>query len=200
MGHFYTNYTLKGPGQQAVADALAGRDAIVTPDHKGCILVLLAALATVWFPREGYSQGDLAPLYLFITGSGSITRLQDGQLLNSGQSYHMTAIPDEGFKFDSWQPVVVTVVTLTNYSAAGDPILPPLTEETYSVEDTYINTPTLRFTMQPVNVISQGPDFSITQRHGWQANFVPVPNHRTPPCSRPDRPRRHCFLGSGLRE
>jgi len=30
MGNFYTNYTLRGPSQQAVAKALAGRSAIVT--------------------------------------------------------------------------------------------------------------------------------------------------------------------------
>ena len=39
MGNFYTNYTLKGPGQQAVASALAGRKALVTPENNGCVMV-----------------------------------------------------------------------------------------------------------------------------------------------------------------
>jgi len=39
MGNFYTNYTLKGPSQQIVADALAGRSAVVTPGQDGCIVV-----------------------------------------------------------------------------------------------------------------------------------------------------------------
>ncbi len=39
MGNFYTNYTLRGPGQQAVAAALAGRSAIVTPAKDGCVVV-----------------------------------------------------------------------------------------------------------------------------------------------------------------
>lgn len=39
MGNFYTNYTLKGPSQQAVAFALAGRKAIVTTDYNGCIMI-----------------------------------------------------------------------------------------------------------------------------------------------------------------
>ena len=39
MGNFYTNYTLKGPSQQAVASALAGRTSIVTPDYNGCVMV-----------------------------------------------------------------------------------------------------------------------------------------------------------------
>src|SRR6185503_13495471 len=39
MGNFYTNYTLRGPSQQAVAAALAGRSAIVTPAQDGCVVV-----------------------------------------------------------------------------------------------------------------------------------------------------------------
>jgi len=39
MGNFYTNYTLRGPGQQEVATALAGRAAIVTPEQDGCVVV-----------------------------------------------------------------------------------------------------------------------------------------------------------------
>jgi hypothetical protein len=39
MGNFYTNYTLKGPGHQAVASALAGRQTIVTPNYNGCVTV-----------------------------------------------------------------------------------------------------------------------------------------------------------------
>jgi hypothetical protein len=39
MGNFYTNYTLRGPSQQAVAKALAGRHAIVAPAQDGCVVV-----------------------------------------------------------------------------------------------------------------------------------------------------------------
>jgi len=38
MGGFYTNYTLRGPSQQAVAAALAGRKAIVTPQSNGFVV------------------------------------------------------------------------------------------------------------------------------------------------------------------
>jgi hypothetical protein len=38
MGGFYTNYTLRGPSQQAVAAALVGRKAIVTPESNGCVV------------------------------------------------------------------------------------------------------------------------------------------------------------------
>jgi len=40
MGNFYTNYTLKGAHQKAVASALVGRRAIVTPtDDNGYVVV-----------------------------------------------------------------------------------------------------------------------------------------------------------------
>jgi hypothetical protein len=39
MGGFYSNITLKGPEQAAVAKALHGRAAIVTPKVDGCVVV-----------------------------------------------------------------------------------------------------------------------------------------------------------------
>jgi hypothetical protein len=39
MGTFYTSYTLRGPSQQAVALALAGRTAIASPAQGGCVVV-----------------------------------------------------------------------------------------------------------------------------------------------------------------
>jgi hypothetical protein len=39
MGNFYTNHTLRGPSQQAVAVALAGRSAVVAPSQDGCVVV-----------------------------------------------------------------------------------------------------------------------------------------------------------------
>lgn len=38
MGNFYVNYTLRGPSQQAVADAFAERKAVIAPLHKGCVV------------------------------------------------------------------------------------------------------------------------------------------------------------------
>jgi hypothetical protein len=39
MGNFYVNHTLRGPSQQAVGKALAGRSALVTPVRDGCVVV-----------------------------------------------------------------------------------------------------------------------------------------------------------------
>jgi hypothetical protein len=39
MGNFYVNYTLRGPSQESVANALAGRKALITPSEKDCVVV-----------------------------------------------------------------------------------------------------------------------------------------------------------------
>ena len=39
MGNFYTNYTLRGPSQAEVANALTGRRARITSARNGCIVV-----------------------------------------------------------------------------------------------------------------------------------------------------------------
>jgi hypothetical protein len=39
MGAFYTNYTLRGVSQRAVAKALAGREALISREQNGCVVV-----------------------------------------------------------------------------------------------------------------------------------------------------------------
>src|SRR5690242_12194507 len=39
MGNFYTNFTLRGPSQQAVAKLLTGRSAFVTSEQNGVVMV-----------------------------------------------------------------------------------------------------------------------------------------------------------------
>jgi len=141
---------------------------------KKFILVLLVTLATVCFASHSYSQGTLAPLYLFTSGIGSITPLQDGQLLTVGQAYNMTAIPDSAFTFSSWQPVNVFVFNDVVMDVSGD--LSTNTSTVASPTADFTETSALTFTMQPVQVILDLPRVrTITESSGWQANFVPVP-------------------------
>jgi len=138
--------------------------------------ILLVALATVCFARQSYAQGTLAPLYLFTSGSGSITPLQNGDLLQVGQTYDMTAIPDSGFVFSSWQPVNVFAITQTNFDSGGNPILPPMTSIVPSLVPQFTYQPDLQFVMQPLMAITtNGQNPNISQSVGWQANFVPIP-------------------------
>ena len=89
------------------------------------ILLLLAAILAVQelpaqtasdIPRSvAQDSGDsYAPLMLFTNGGGRIVPYQDGQMLETGRTYVMVAIPSRGFAFSSWQPVVV--FTFTEYT------------------------------------------------------------------------------------
>jgi len=131
-------------------------------------LASLFILAMVCFGSQNYAQGTEAPLYLFTVGSGAVTPLQNGQLLEVGQSYDMTAIPDLGSTFGSWQAinVVVNIEHIPGQSTTTNVTIEPLAE--------YIQTPTLTFTMQaPTEVVSGFG--AIIGNSGWQANFEPVP-------------------------
>lgn len=137
-------------------------------------VVILAALTTVCFPSQIHSQGTLAPLYLSISGNGSITPLQDGDLLVVGQIYDMEAVPNSDSVFSSWQGVNVFTFTQMQVDASGNP-LPPLVSIVPSPGPNYSYQPILEFTMQPETVLSDTPNLTIVQSYGWQANFIPVP-------------------------
>lgn len=132
-------------------------------------------LAMVCFAHMGYSQGTLAPLYVYTNGDGSISPYQSGQMLEVGQTYDLTATPDPGYQFSSWEPVDVFIFTQTNYNN-GEPVLPPTVSIVPSVVPTNIYGADLEFTMQDViDITSPGENPEIVQAFGWQANFVPVP-------------------------
>jgi hypothetical protein len=62
MGGFYTNYTLRGPSQKAVASALAGRKAIVSPESSGCVVAYDEA-------SDDQDQEAIAALASHLSGS-----------------------------------------------------------------------------------------------------------------------------------
>ena len=134
--------------------------------------ISLVTLAVNIFPRQGHSQDASATFFVFTNGSGSITPLQNGQLLQVGQSYEMTAIPNTGYVFDSWQPITVFIDTtvFTN----GDGSVDSITNIISSPQPQYFSQPALDFVMQsPVTIISNSL-MTISVASGWQANFVPV--------------------------
>jgi hypothetical protein len=125
-----------------------------------------------------YAQGDVtyAPLYLSISGEGEISPFQNGQLLVVGQNYEMTATPDAGYAFSSWQEINVTTSTSleVDYGAT-----PPATNSIVSTDRSpvqiYYRQPLLNFILQPLTVVSADDTETVTINIGWQANFVPVP-------------------------
>ncbi len=136
----------------------------------------MVALAMLCFTRPGRAQDtNTAPLYLFIAGSGEISQLQNGQMLNVGQDYEMTALPDAGFIFSSWQQVNIFTFEQITIDANGNPN-PPIISQVTSPVPPSVFQPVLDFTMQPEMVLLNNPGVeTITQSSGWQANFTPTP-------------------------
>lgn len=139
---------------------------------KTLMFITLVTVAVMCCPRQCHAQGTLAPLYLLTSGSGSITPLHNGELLDVGTNYTMTAIPDSNFAFNSWQPVDVflSVSLVTNNGTVYG-----TTNTVFSPLPGYTVTSSLTFTMQPQQTLSNNTFLSA----GWRANFVPVPEPTT---------------------
>jgi hypothetical protein len=141
---------------------------------KKLTLIALLTVVTASFPGQCPAQGTFAPLFLFTSGSGSVTPLQNGQLLEVGQSYEMTAIPDSGSVFSSWQPANVFVFTYITFGPEGGPISTN-TSVISSLVPNFIEQADLSFIMQAPQVVSDTPNLMITENSGWQANFEAIP-------------------------
>jgi hypothetical protein len=139
------------------------------------LFLLLAILLTVeWMPAQPPGDRIYSPLFVYTNGPGQIYPVNDGEMLQVGRVYKMKAVPDRGYKFASWQPVNIFILTQTNFNAQGEPILPPIVSIVPAVVPTYTYRPNLRFTMQDVEWISiDGGNPSIMRAFGWQVNFVP---------------------------
>jgi hypothetical protein len=119
------------------------------PLAAGFILIVLCLAQRV------YSQGTLAPLYVFTTGDGFVTPYQSGQMLEVGQTYTITATPAAGYEFSSWQPVNVFIFIQTNFNG-GNPVLPPVESIDESLIPTNIYGADLEFTMQGMMLSQEG--------------------------------------------
>jgi len=132
-------------------------------------------LATVCFVRQSQAQGSLTPLYLSISGDGTVSPLQNGQLLAAGQNYEMEAIAAAGYAFSGWQQLDLFTLYEITVGPEGE-TNPPIISTVVSADPISSEQPVLDFTMQPVNVLYNVPGVEeITTGVGWQADFAPVP-------------------------
>jgi hypothetical protein len=136
--------------------------------------VTIATLIGLSGAVQSFAQGTLAPLYLLINGGGSVSPLTNGAMLEVGQPYHMVAIPNAGFVFNSWQPLnVFTTTAFTIDPTTGN--TNTVVSTLVSVVPAYTNQASLDFVMQPVVVIADTPGVrTITKSSGWRANFSPI--------------------------
>lgn len=138
------------------------------------IFILVALLfAAKWLS----AQDTKSPLLLYISGSGKIVPFHDGQMLDDGRDYVMTAIPDRGYVFTNWQQVYV--FTQTQYYPSNGVIIG--TSETIVSPRPPLpgKNRVLHFTMEPEEFLIDEPGINVLSlSEGWQANFVPRPEKR----------------------
>jgi hypothetical protein len=140
----------------------------------------LSFLAALLFSAQWLlAQDTQSPLPLYISGSGKIAPFQDEDMLDDGRDYVMTAVPDKGYVFSSWQQA--DIFTFEEYFKSypdGQPV--------EKISSVVIRDPpepgknrVLHFTMQPEDILLDIPDVRILiHSYGWQANFVPAPRKR----------------------
>ena len=90
----------------------------------------------------------------------------------------MTALPDAGFAFNSWQRVSVFTLSsliIEHVSGSVDPITNVNVSVIRSPGPSYFAEPLLPFTMQAHQVLYSTNGNTLTQSIGWQADFVPIP-------------------------
>ena len=136
-------------------------------------LIMLTTVLAATSAARSHAQDTTAPLYLSISGAGSVSPLTNGEPLEVGQAYKMVAVPGTGFAFSSWQPVNVFTFTTCVIDTNGN--TNPVVSLVASLVPTYTNQSSLDFVMQPVVTIVDNPGvMKVTQGSGWQANFEPV--------------------------
>jgi hypothetical protein len=114
----------------------------------------------------------LAPLLLFTTGSGQIVPFHDGQMLEVGHRYVMTAVLERGYGFTNWNPVIVFTFVERILDESGN--IETVTNIVTSPVPRFTERRALMFEMQPEVVIYDSPTLTIIRGVGWQANFVAV--------------------------
>jgi hypothetical protein len=127
----------------------------------------LILLAAQWLPAQQ------TPLFLYTNGSGTISPYQNGQMLEAGHSYVLTACAASGCEFNKWQMVTVsTEVKTVNYPSG----LTVITTNTTVIEtDRYFYNARLNFTAESssVQTLDDHPGTSrVTRVSGWRANFT----------------------------
>jgi hypothetical protein len=129
---------------------------------------------------RGQNSGGVqqAPLLLFTTGLGRVVPFHDGQMLEVGRRYVMTAVAERGYEFANWNPV--NVFTFIEQVLDGSGSMQTVTNIVTSPVPRFTERPALLFEMQAEEVIYNSPALTIIKGVGWQANFVAVQKEGPP--------------------
>jgi hypothetical protein len=140
---------------------------------KKAFVILVVMLSARWLAAQATTADSCAPLLLYTNGAGSFSPYQCGQMLQTGQVYSVSAIPNRGFHFHFWQQVKVTVAVKTVIypssaivSSTNTVITPTPARSKEATMKFHVEAPT-------VQVNEDNPGTTVTTRSlGWEANFT----------------------------
>jgi hypothetical protein len=140
---------------------------------KKALVILVVMLAARWLAAQGTIADSCAPVFLYTNGAGSFSPYRCGQMVQTGQVYSISAIPNHGFRFHFWRQVKVTVAVKTVIYPSGaivsgtnTVVTPTLTRSKEATMKFHVEAPT-------VQVTEDNPGTTTTTRSlGWEANFT----------------------------
>lgn len=127
-------------------------------------------MAAGWCVTQAISCCGGEPLQVFTNGPGRISPYSAGELLEVWGTYTMTAIPEPGFAFHSWQGVNVYIKTTRSTNSTGTV---STNVETSVTGGAFYYSPDLTFKMRPVSRTAPNEQLSTESHYGWRANFGP---------------------------
>jgi Divergent InlB B-repeat domain len=125
-----------------------------------------------------YDNSD-APLLLTSTVGGKICASRNGKIIPAGTpvkvgtTYQLQAMPDAGYVFQNWTPIVVSAVVLNSQ-------IDEVVTNTISTPASFARNASWSAKTQPTQVLVDAADsLMVIKTLGWQANFTPkLPRQR----------------------
>lgn len=140
---------------------------------KKVLVILVVVLAARWLAAQGTTADSCAPLMLYTNGAGSFSPYHCGQMLQTGQVYTVSAIPNHGYRFHDWQKVKVAVAVKTIIYPSSAIVITTNTVITPTVVRNKEATMKINISAPTVEVREDNPGTTVTTKSsGWQANFA----------------------------
>jgi Divergent InlB B-repeat domain len=140
---------------------------------KKALVILAVVLAARWLAAQGTTADSCAPMLLYTNGAGTFSPYYCGQMVQTGQVYTVSAIPNHGYRFRFWRQVKVAIEIKT--------VIYPSDAIVSTTNTMTTPTPirsreaTMKFNMgaPTVQVRDDNPGTTTTTKSsGWEANFV----------------------------
>lgn len=140
---------------------------------KKALVILVVMLAARWLAAQETSADSCAPLLLYTNGAGSFSPYQCGQMVQTGQVYTVSAIPNHGYHFRVWRQVKVAVAVKTIIYPSSAIVVTTNTVITPTSVRNRKATMIINVEAPTVQVTEDDPGTTVTTKSsGWEANFT----------------------------